>query len=100
MAENAAEAVGVSDSFGEKIDVLLTDVVMPKTSGTELASDLSAKRPDMRVLFMSGYTDNAMVHHGVFPEGAEFLQKPVVVDSLTRKLRDVLDGPSSRGPRS
>jgi len=100
VAENAAEAVGVSDSFGEKIDVLLTDVVMPKTSGTELASDLSAKRPDMRVLFMSGYTDNAMVHHGVFPEGAEFLQKPVVVDSLTRKLRDVLDGPSSRGPRS
>ncbi|HEY3161059.1 MAG TPA: ATP-binding protein [Vicinamibacterales bacterium] len=74
-----------------KIDVLLTDLIMPGPSGVELADQLKASRPGIRVLFMSGYTDNAIVRNGMLGESAAFLQKPFTPQELLRKLRNVID---------
>ena len=72
---------------------MLTDVVMPNLSGRELADRLEKLRPGIKVLFMSGYTDDAIVHHGVLEEGAEFIQKPFSPDELAVKVREVLMSP-------
>ena len=74
-----------------RIDVLLTDVIMPGPSGVELASQLKAAGRDLRVLFMSGYTDNAIVRNGLLGNSATFLQKPFTPEELLRKLRSVID---------
>jgi len=89
-AKSAEEAMQVSRSFPGQIQLLLTDVVMPSSSGSELAASLHAMRPQMRVLFMSGYTDDAILHHGVLRPGVAFLQKPVRHGELARKVREVL----------
>ena len=73
------------------IDVLLTDLIMPGPSGVELADQLKTTRPGIRVLFMSGYTDNAIVRNGMLGESAAFLQKPFTPEELLRKLRNVID---------
>ena len=75
------------------IDLLLTDVVMPEMSGRELAEQFAALRPDARVLFMSGYTDDAIIRRSVLRPGAAYLQKPFSPDTLARKVREVLDSP-------
>jgi two-component system cell cycle sensor histidine kinase/response regulator CckA len=74
-----------------RIHLLLTDVVMPDLSGADLAARVVALRPDTRVLFMSGYTDDAIVRHGLVHEAGHFLQKPFTADGLARKVREVLD---------
>lgn len=81
----------ISKHHHGQIDLLITDVVMPEMSGNEVAARLAALRPEMKVLFMSGYTDEAIVHHGVIDAGIAFLEKPFTPDAAARKVRAVLD---------
>jgi CheY-like chemotaxis protein len=90
-ARNAAEAVMHCDNPNAEIRLLLTDVVLEQMSGRDLAQTLSAKRPGMKVLYMSGYTDDAIVQLGVLGPGSAFLQKPFTTEALTTKIRQVLD---------
>jgi signal transduction histidine kinase/ActR/RegA family two-component response regulator len=90
-ANGPKEALRVLVEHREAIHMLLTDVVMPGMSGRLLADQVLRERPGMRVLYMSGYTDNAIVHHGVLDAGTAFLQKPFTPDALIKKVREVLD---------
>jgi PAS domain S-box-containing protein len=92
-AQNGGEAFLICEQHPETIDLLVTDVVMPRMNGTELRGRLAHLRPEMKVLFMSGYADRAIVHHGILEAGAAFIQKPVTPDALARKVREVL-GPA------
>jgi PAS domain S-box-containing protein len=91
-AQNAGEALLICERHPGGIDLLLTDVVMPQMSGPELAKRLAQTRPEMKVLCMSGYTDDSIVRHGVLETGVAFVQKPLTPALLTRKVRQVLDG--------
>jgi PAS domain S-box-containing protein len=91
-AANGEEALRlVQENVGERIHLLLTDVVLPQIGGRELADKLKIFRPDLKVLYTSGYTDYAIVHHGVLDSGTHFLQKPFSLKTLSRKVREVLD---------
>jgi PAS domain S-box-containing protein len=93
VAEGAAEALRRVDEHAGKIHALVTDVVMPGTNGRQLAEQLKARRPDLKVLYMSGYTDNVVVHHGVLDAGVKFLQKPITPSKLSAMVRETLDDP-------
>ena len=90
-ARNGQEALDVASNHSGPIDLLLTDVVMPNLSGRELAERLVVQRPSMRVVFMSGHSDEAVARHGVLTTTSSFLQKPVLPDALGRVVREVLD---------
>jgi len=90
-AANGGEALLLCERHGDEIDLLVTDVVMPQMSGRELAERLAKLCPKIKMLFMSGYTDNAIVHHGVLDPGTRFIGKPFSGADLTRKVREVLD---------
>ena len=89
-AVNGADALHLSEQYKDKIDLLLTDVVMPQMGGRELAEKLIPMRPGMKILYMSGYTENAILHHRVLGPGISLLQKPITPESLLRKIREVL----------
>jgi signal transduction histidine kinase/ActR/RegA family two-component response regulator len=91
-AGDAEQALALVAKHPEAIELLLTDLIMPGQSGVELAEQLTVQRTGIRILFMSGYTDDAIVRNGLLAEGAPFLQKPFTPEQLLRKLRDVLDG--------
>ena len=90
-ARNAGEALLICESHPLPIHLLVTDVVMPKMNGRELAQRLLKIRPELEVLYMSGYTDNAIVHHGILDPDVAYVQKPLVPDAFARRVREVLD---------
>ena len=95
-APSGAEALQLAGAHAGAIDLVLTDVVMPEMSGRILADRLAAERPGIRVLFMSGYTDDAIVHHGVLEPGRSLIVKPFTREALARRVREVLDQVAGR----
>jgi PAS domain S-box-containing protein len=97
-AANGEEALQISDEFSGRIDLLLTDVIMPGMNGKKLAEILTGKRPETKVIFISGYTDDAIARHGVLEEGIVLIQKPITEKILTSRIREVLDADKESKP--
>jgi len=93
LAPHGDEALQLLERHPGRVDLLMTDVVMPGMSGRDLADRVAERRPGIKVLYLSGYTDDAIVRHGVLEPGIAFLQKPFSADALARKVREVLDSP-------
>jgi PAS domain S-box-containing protein len=93
QAENGKKALSLLNRHGTPVHLLLTDVVMPEMNGKDLYIEASKIQPDIRVLYMSGYTDDVIAHRGVLDQDIDFIQKPFSVRGLTTKVRDVLDAP-------
>ena len=91
LANDGEDALSVVGSYRETIHLLLTDIVMPKMNGKELADILSVQRPAMQILFMSGYTEETIMHHGILDKGINFINKPFSSESLLMKIREILD---------
>jgi two-component system cell cycle sensor histidine kinase/response regulator CckA len=96
-ARHAGEALLISEKHPGTIHLLLSDVVMPQMSGAELAKRLAPSRPEMRVLCMSGYTDDRIVRHGVLEAHLAYLQKPITPETLTTRVREVLQSARNDG---
>ena len=94
-AHGPVEAIQISDNHLGPIHLMVTDVIMPGMSGAQLAARLSPLRPEMKVLYVSGYTDDTIVHHGVLAAGLSFLQKPFSPKTLARKVSEVLASKST-----
>ncbi len=93
-AADGRTALELADTHPGPIDLLITDVIMPELSGRQVADRLMERLPKLKVLFVSGYTDDAIVRHGILEPGIAFLQKPFSPESLARKVREVLDAPA------
>jgi CheY-like chemotaxis protein len=92
-AGNGEEALRIAyEHPPQSIDLMLTDVVMPGMSGSQLTERTKNPHPMMKVLYMSGYTDSAIVHHGILDQGKAYIQKPFTPNALAEKVRDILDG--------
>jgi CheY-like chemotaxis protein len=91
VANSPHKAIKIAETFDGNIDLLLTDVVMPEMNGRELSEQLKNHYPELRILFMSGYTANVIAHHGVLEEGVYFMPKPFSKKNLAVKVREALD---------
>jgi CheY-like chemotaxis protein len=96
-AHEAAAALGYLRQEHLRIDLLLTDVVLPGRNGRQLANEALALRPDLKVLFMTGYSRNAIVHQGRLDPGVEVIQKPITQDARATRIREVFDRPPRSG---
>ena len=96
LAGEASEALHVAEEYSGRIDVLLTDVVMPHMNGREFSEELLKKRPQVKVLFMSGHTAGVISQNVLLAEDVAFIEKPFTHDALARKIRQLLE-PGSRG---
>jgi two-component system cell cycle sensor histidine kinase/response regulator CckA len=94
VAENGGTALIIAEQYDKTIHLLMTDIVMPKINGRELAERLLKIYPEMKVLYTSGYTQNVIAHHGILDKGTNFISKPYKLQTLGKKLRDILDGDS------
>ena len=90
-AEEGMEALRIASEFPDSIELMITDVVMPRMSGRELAERITALIPDLKVIFLSGYAEDAVAHHGVLDDNINFLAKPYNRDDLLTLIREVLD---------
>ncbi len=99
QAQHGEDALRICLAYGGPIHLLVTDVVMPQMSGPKLAGQLASLKPGTAVLYVSGYTDDSILHHGVLDPGTVFLQKPFTADALAHKVREVLDGGLLAPPR-
>jgi CheY-like chemotaxis protein len=97
-AANAAEALNRAQRYPGTIDLLLTDVVMPEMNGKDLLNRIREICPQIKVLFMSGYTDNVVSQYGILEKGVNYIQKPFSNNALAQKLRSVLDNPDAAVP--
>ncbi len=95
MAGNGSEALTALNAYDRPVDMLLTDVIMPEMNGKELYSHAARQCPGLKVLFMSGYTDDIIAYHGVLEKGVPFINKPFTADVLTANVRKILDGVSA-----
>jgi two-component system cell cycle sensor histidine kinase/response regulator CckA len=91
--EGGTQALSLAEEKTGVIHLMLSDVIMPHMSGRELTARVLSRHPETRVLYMSGYADSAIVHHGVLDEGTWFIQKPFHSEALALKVREVLDAP-------
>jgi response regulator RpfG family c-di-GMP phosphodiesterase len=91
--ENGQKALQLVDHYSEPINLLVTDVVMPGMSGKALAEQLTQIRPNLKTIFISGYPDETIAHHGILDSGIVFLQKPFTSKDLACKVRAILDAP-------
>jgi len=94
-ADNAVEALLFFEQDDERIDLVLTDVVMPGTSGPEMGARLKCLHPEIKILYMSGYTADKIAHHGVLDSETDFIQKPFTPMQLSSKVREILEHGSS-----
>ncbi len=95
-ASNGREALRTAQEYADKIHLVVTDVVMPEMNGKVLVSQIEAARPGIRAVFISGYAENAIVHHGILESNIAFLQKPFAGNALASKVREVIDSPQAR----
>jgi CheY-like chemotaxis protein len=96
VAEDGATALRLVEKHSGPIHLMMTDVVMPGMNGSELAERVATLRPEIRVIYMSGYTDQSVVHHGLLAPELALLQKPFTLSTLAHKLREALALPSAR----
>jgi two-component system, cell cycle sensor histidine kinase and response regulator CckA len=93
-AADGKSALEAAERHGKPVELLVTDVVMPGMSGRQLSTELARRKLVTRTLFMSGYTEEAIVNHGVLDHGVAFIYKPFTADAMSLKVREVLDGPA------
>jgi len=98
-AANGNDALSLCNSYRDPIHLILLDVVMPGLSGPKLFEEVKKTHPESKLLFMSGYTDNIIVHHGILEDGIEFIQKPFTVKEISKKIRGILDNINKEGKK-